>query len=95
MYKEDEKGKVGILMIMFVPTIKSTTSYNPGQIKENKELSPISKSILQILDKESLSFVEIVSALGEPKPRVMGTLTGLRKLRLIKKNEDGKFSLVH
>lgn len=94
MYKEDEKRKVGILMILFVPTIKYT-SYNPGQLNEKKELSPMSKSILKILDKEELSFIEIVSALGEPKPQVMGTLTSLRKLGLVKKNEDGKFSLIH
>lgn len=82
-------------MIMFVPAIKPTTSYNPGQIKEKKELSPMSKSILQILDKGGLSFIEIVSTLGESKPQVMGTLTSLKKLGLVKKNEDGKFSLVH
>lgn len=95
MYKEDERRKVGFLMIMFIPVIKSNTHYNPGQINRDKELSATSKAILHILEKESLSFVEIVKSLNEPEPRVMGHLTGLRKMGLVKKNKNGKFSLIH
>lgn len=82
-------------MIMFIPVTKSNVHYNPGQINRDKELSILSKAILRTLEKEDLSFAEIVKSLDESEPRVMGHLTNLRKMGLVKKNENGKFSLIY